>query len=84
VVTALVDANNNTTAYQYDLLGRVIKKTNPDLTERKAVYDDANNCVTIYDELDHFIKRYYDGLNRLQTVEWYKDGHLFLKFSNNK
>ena len=43
----------------------------PDLTEVEAVYDDEHNSVTIYNELDHCITRYYDGLSRLVRTDRY-------------
>jgi len=49
----------------------VTKKINSDLSEKEAVYDDQNNIATIYDELDHYIMKYYDGLARLTKTEWY-------------
>lgn len=57
--------------FEHDLLGRVIKKINPDLTEKEVVYKDQNNYVTIYDELDHYTVCHYDGIGRLTKTEWY-------------
>ncbi len=71
LATSVTDAKGNTTSFEYDLLGRVIKKTFPDLSELEAVYDDQNNKATLYDELDHPVTRYYDGLGRLTKIEWY-------------
>ncbi|MGC1121932.1 MAG: RHS repeat-associated core domain-containing protein, partial [Candidatus Methanofastidiosia archaeon] len=76
-ITSITNRNGYTTSYQYDILGRVTRKINPDLSELEAVYDDVNNCVTIYDELDHFFMRFYDGLNRLTTVRSYSNGQLY-------
>jgi RHS repeat-associated protein len=76
-ITSITNRNGYTTSYQYDILGRVTRKINPDLSELEAVYDDVNNCVTIYDELDHFSKRFYDGLNRLATIGSYSNGQLY-------
>jgi RHS repeat-associated protein len=70
-LTSITDAKMNTTSFEYDILGRVTKKINPDLTELEAVYDDENNVTTIYDELDNYMKRYYDGVGRLIKQEWY-------------
>jgi RHS repeat-associated protein len=63
-ITSITDARGYTYQYEYDLLGRLLKKINPDLTEREAVYDDGNNMATIYDEKDTFVKKYFDGLGR--------------------
>jgi RHS repeat-associated protein len=68
-ITSITDARGYTYQYEYDLLGRLLKKINPDLTEREAVYDDGNNMVTIYDEKDTFVKKYFDGLGRLIKTE---------------
>jgi YD repeat-containing protein len=40
------------TTIEYDALGRVTKEKNPDTTERTRSYDDANNVVTVRDELN--------------------------------
>ncbi len=69
-ITSITDGNGYTYTYEYDLLNRLTKKTNPDLTEREAVYDDVNNTVTMYDELDHFVKKYFDGLERIIKTEY--------------
>ncbi|MBU7026559.1 MAG: RHS repeat protein [Theionarchaea archaeon] len=71
LVTSITDAQGNTTSFECDVLGRVTKRINPDLTEVEVAYNDQNNCVTLYDELDHYAIRYYDGLNRLIRTEWY-------------
>ncbi|MGC1121758.1 MAG: RHS repeat-associated core domain-containing protein [Candidatus Methanofastidiosia archaeon] len=71
LLTSATDAKGNTTSYEYDVLGRVTKKINPDLAEKEAVYNDENNYATIFDELDHYTIYYYDGLNRLTKVEQY-------------
>ncbi len=71
LLTSMTDVEGNTTSFQYDILGRVTKKINPDLTEKEAVYDDLHNCVIIYDELDHYITRSYDGLGRVTRTEWH-------------
>ncbi|MBU7045882.1 MAG: hypothetical protein HXS54_05545, partial [Theionarchaea archaeon] len=71
LLTSVTDAKGNTTSYEYDILGRVKKKINPDLTEREAVYDDLNNYVSIYDELDSKKILYYDGIGQLTKVELY-------------
>ncbi|MBU7028772.1 MAG: exo-alpha-sialidase, partial [Theionarchaea archaeon] len=71
LATSITDAKGNTTSFEYDILGRVTKRIHPDLSEVEAVYDDQNNRVIIYDELDHYVTRYYDGLSRLVRIEWY-------------
>ncbi|MBU7044908.1 MAG: RHS repeat protein [Theionarchaea archaeon] len=64
-IISITDARGYTSAYEYDLLNRLTKKINPDLTEKEAVYDDINNKVTIYDEFDHAVTKYFDGLGRI-------------------
>jgi len=54
-LTSVTDLKGNTILYEYDILGRVTKKINSDLSEKEAVYDDQNNYTTVYDELDHKI-----------------------------
>ncbi|MGC1120163.1 MAG: hypothetical protein WBA22_03630 [Candidatus Methanofastidiosia archaeon] len=76
-ILSMTDPKGNCVRYEYDLLGRVTKKINPDSSEREVVYDDLTNSATIYDELDHYVRNYYDGLNRLKTLEWYRDGVLY-------
>ncbi|MBU7025318.1 MAG: hypothetical protein HXS48_00135, partial [Theionarchaea archaeon] len=71
LLTSITDAEDHTSSFQYDLLGRITKKINPDLSEKEAIYDDQNNCVTIYDEMDHKKICYYDGIGRLIKVELY-------------
>ncbi|MBU7029817.1 MAG: RHS repeat protein [Theionarchaea archaeon] len=78
MVTSITDAEGNTSRFEYDILGRVTKKINPDLTEVEAVYNDQNNYITIYDELDHYIIKYYDGIGRLTKTEWYISPTSFL------
>jgi RHS repeat-associated protein len=68
---SIIDAEENTTSYEYDILGRVIKKINSDLTEKEVLYNDQNNLATIYDELDHKTVWSYDGLGRISGIEWY-------------
>ncbi len=68
-IITLTDANGYTYHYEYDLLNRLKKKINPDQTEREAVYNDALNTVIIYDELDNYVKKYFDGLGRVTKVE---------------
>jgi RHS repeat-associated protein len=70
-ITSITNSQGITTSFEYDILGRVTKRINPDLTEVEAVYDDQYNMVTIYDELDHSTKKYYDGIGRLKRTDWY-------------
>jgi RHS repeat-associated protein len=70
-LTSITDAKGYTTHFEYDIQGRATKKINPDLIEEEVIYNDQNNTVIIYDELDHKIIKYYDGINRLTKIEQY-------------
>jgi YD repeat-containing protein len=70
-LSSITDPKGNVSSFQYDAAGRVTKKINPDLSELQAVYNDQNNTVTIYDELDYYAIYYYDGLDRETKTEWY-------------
>lgn len=61
------DGNGDETISSYDLLGRVIKQTNPDGTENKREYDDINSIIKVTDEDGHTHNEYpdFDG----QTVK---------------
>jgi YD repeat-containing protein len=71
LIITRTNPRGNTTSYEYDALGRVTKKINPDLTEKEVVYNDPNNYAIIYDELDNYTLCYYDGIGRLTKTEWY-------------
>ena len=60
------------TSYQYDLLGRVTRTNDTDGTSHTTnTYNDAQNTVTIYDELGLKTVNYYDELGRLkQSVRY--------------
>lgn len=73
-VLSITNPRGYTTTYEYDVLNRITKCINPDLTEKRAVYDDINNHVTLYDELNHFTRMYYDNLGRLIEVTYYLGG----------
>jgi RHS repeat-associated protein len=71
LLTSITDARGNTTSFEYDILGRVTKKIHPDLSELEAIYDDQNNTITLFDELDQKTIHYYDGVGRLTEIEMY-------------
>ncbi|MBU7018354.1 MAG: hypothetical protein HXS44_12660, partial [Theionarchaea archaeon] len=71
LLTSITNPKGHTTFFEYDILGRVTKKINPDLTEKEAVYDDLNNCITLYDELDHKKVMYYDGIGQTKRIDTY-------------
>jgi RHS repeat-associated protein len=78
LLTSLTDAKGNTTSFEYDILGRVSRKIHPDSAELEAVYNDQNNAVTIFDELDDYAIYYYDGIGRLTKTEWYASPTIIL------
>lgn len=53
------DQNGNTTTYEYDKIGRVIKVTNPDNTYKNYEYGAEN--IKEYDELGRCITTYLNG-----------------------
>jgi RHS repeat-associated protein len=71
LIITRTNPKGNTTSYEYDALGRVTKKINPDLTEKEVIYNDQDNYAIIYDELDNYTTCYYDGINRLVQTEWH-------------
>jgi RHS repeat-associated protein len=77
-VVSMTNAKGNTVFFEYDILGRVKKRINPDFTEKEVIYNDQSNTVTIYDELDHYTIQYYDGIGRLTTCEWYLSPSTYL------
>jgi YD repeat-containing protein len=78
LVTSITNAKGNSASFEYDILGRVTKRINPDLTEVEAVYNDQENSITIYDELDHYTIQYFDGIGRLERAEWYLSPTVYL------
>jgi RHS repeat-associated protein len=68
------DALGQRTNYSYDALGRVIWTQYADGSRKRAVYDDVNNKVTLYDEQDHKTVNSYDKIGRLALVERYGSG----------
>ena len=71
LLTSITDAKGYTISFEYDTLRRVTKRINTDLSENHIVYDDQNNKATVFDELDHYKIKYYDGIGRLTKTEWY-------------
>lgn len=50
-MTKRTDGNGNSTAYQYDKLGRMIHQNNPDSSYRSVHYLDSQNEIEVIDEL---------------------------------
>lgn len=68
-VTQVSDING-ITKYEYDNFNRIIKKINPDLSEKRIEYDDIERIVTTYDEEGNKSIEKYDAENRVieQTI----------------
>lgn len=77
----LVDAMGGMTNYTYDDLGRALSITYPKVGATRSdttnVYDDTNNKVTVYDELDHKTVSYYDSIGRMTKAERYNGTTLY-------
>jgi RHS repeat-associated protein len=71
-LTALVDAKGNTTAYEYDLLGRVTKQTDPLGNVTTYTYDPKGNLISRTDANNKTITYTYDAIKRL-TKKTYPD-----------
>jgi RHS repeat-associated protein len=78
LLTSMTDAEGNMTSFEYDVSGRVVRKQHPDSTEIEAIYNDLNNTITVYDELDHSAIRHYDGIGRLIRTDWFLSPTVFL------
>ncbi|AOT68322.1 RHS repeat domain-containing protein [Geosporobacter ferrireducens] len=61
LLKTLTDGNNNTTTYDYDPYGRMIKTVNSDTTYTQTLYDDKNLMVAHKNEEGHILlKEYFD------------------------
>lgn len=66
-----MDAMQNTYSVSYDFLGRRTRLANPDGSYRTTTYDDVNNVVYVYDELNRRTSYQYDWAGRLIKLgEW--------------
>lgn len=70
-LNSVTDAYDATTSYQYDVLGRTVRTTNPDGTFTSIAYDDENNKATYYDEQGRKTVSCYDVIGRLVKAESY-------------
>lgn len=62
------DANGNTTTYEYDEIGRVIKITNPDNTYKEYYY--ASSYTREYDELGNRITNYHNKEGNSEGIRY--------------
>ncbi|MEU1388093.1 MULTISPECIES: deaminase domain-containing protein [unclassified Nonomuraea] len=66
-VRAAIDANGNTTVYDWDLLGQLTSITDPDLGTRRSGYDLAGNVTSRTDARGRVTTFTYDPLNRMTS-----------------
>ncbi|MDO8445254.1 MAG: RHS repeat-associated core domain-containing protein [Deltaproteobacteria bacterium] len=64
-LTVITDANGNTTSYEYDKLGRLIKETDPLGNAISYSYDSKGNLLSKTDANSAVISYSYDSLGRL-------------------
>ncbi|MEW6183371.1 MAG: RHS repeat-associated core domain-containing protein [Bacillota bacterium] len=64
-ITSETDGNGNVTRFKYDLVDRLLEKTNPDKTAQTYEYDDSKNIAYVTDENKNQIIYYFDGLGKL-------------------
>jgi len=62
------DGKGNTIKYEYDVLDRLIKETNPDNSFRTYKYDDVNNILKVQNANGNKLTYYYDALGNLSKV----------------
>lgn len=70
-ITSYTDERGNCTGYTYDVLGRVLKTTNPDGTYSTREYDDSNNRVKVTDEEGHTYNEYVNFDGKVWLTEKY-------------
>lgn len=75
------DFNGNTTSYQYDQIGRMLKKTNPDGTFVSYTYNDAENEIEVRDERGEMTTYKYDTLGRLSSIKFADGGSVSYQYN---
>jgi RHS repeat-associated protein len=70
-LTAMVDANGNTTSFAYDGLNRLTRKTWPDDTFEEFTYDSAGNQTSHRRTDGQISTAVYDSMDRLRTVTYF-------------
>jgi RHS repeat-associated protein len=65
------------TSTQYDVLGRVVRTNDSDGNYSTVTYDDMNNKVTFFDELNHKTVKYFDGIGRMIKVQRFNGSALY-------
>lgn len=63
-LSSIVDAVGNAWSYEYDLLGRQIRATDPDKGETRTSYDDVDQISTVTDARGITLGYIYDDLGR--------------------
>jgi RHS repeat-associated protein len=74
-LTAITDANNNTTTYEYDDFGRLQRQVSPVSGTTTYAYDPAGNLLSTTDANTASTTRTYDALNRALTAVSTRDGN---------
>jgi RHS repeat-associated protein len=72
-IKKVVDAKNSISSFDYDLLGRVVKKTLPTGKFYEYSYDSRGNRILETDPNGNTKKMFYDVLNRLTRIELVDD-----------
>ena len=74
-VTVQTDALQHSYTYQYDLLGRPLRTTEPNGNYTRIAYQDVSAIVSFYDETGHSSFEYYDRIGRpIRIVQWIPGG----------
>lgn len=66
----MINANQKTTAYTYDNLGRLTQESHPDGTTENFVYDNSGNLIKSVDQKQFTDLYSYDSLSRLGVISY--------------
>ncbi len=69
-LTSLTDPRGQSTTFEYDLAGRLIRETNPLGYFKSYTYDAAGNILSRTDESNQTTQYTYDDINRLTQVRY--------------
>ncbi|HET9703531.1 MAG TPA: PKD domain-containing protein, partial [Vicinamibacterales bacterium] len=67
-ISSIVDPNGRRTSFEYDGMGRLLRREAADGTAREYVYDDAGQLIEQRDESGRRTLSTYDGAGRLTSV----------------